>query len=134
LKIVADESVDKQIVDRLRADGHDVLFVAELAPSIDDEKVLGHSRQESAILLTADKDFGELVFRQHLLHSGVVLIRLAGLTPDLKADLVSRTFDKHGDELGAVFAVLSKHTLRLRKQPEWIDPKSSNGLDEKPAL
>ena len=45
MKIVADESVDKQIVDRLRANGHDVLFVAELAPGIDDETVLGRVGQ-----------------------------------------------------------------------------------------
>ena len=62
MKIVADESVDRQIVDRLRADGHEVLFVAELDPGIDDETVLLRSRQSSAILLTADKGFGELVF------------------------------------------------------------------------
>jgi predicted nuclease of predicted toxin-antitoxin system len=69
-------------------------------------------------LLTADKDFGELVFRQHLLHSGVLLIRLSGLNPDLKADLVVTTFDQHAEELRAGFAVLSKHALRLRKQPQ----------------
>ena len=40
MKIVADESVDKQIVDRLRSSGHEVLFIAELDPGIDDEAVL----------------------------------------------------------------------------------------------
>src|SRR6202021_1225355 len=79
LKIVADESVDRQIVDRLRMDGHDVMSIAELDPGIDDETVLGHSLRTNAILMTADKDFGELVFRQRLVHSGVLLIRLAGL-------------------------------------------------------
>jgi len=54
VKIVADESVDQQIVDRLRADGHDVLFVAELDPGIDREAVLLQSRHSNAILLTAD--------------------------------------------------------------------------------
>jgi len=42
--------------------------------------------------LTADKDFGELVFRQRLLHSGIVLIRLAGLKPETKAELVVTAF------------------------------------------
>ena len=117
MKIVADESVDKQIVDRLRADGHEVLFVAELDPGIDDETVLLRSRQSSALLLTADKDFGELVFRQRLLHSGVLLIRLAGLTPDRKAELVAAIFERHGEELLTGFAVVSKRTLRLRRPP-----------------
>jgi Domain of unknown function (DUF5615) len=44
LKIVADESIDKQIVDRLRSDGHDVLFIAEFDPGIEDEAVLLRSR------------------------------------------------------------------------------------------
>jgi predicted nuclease of predicted toxin-antitoxin system len=76
VRVVADESVDKQIVDRLRSHGYDVRFVAELDPGIDDVQ---QSRELNAVLLTADKDFGELVFRQRRLHSGVVLIRLAGL-------------------------------------------------------
>ena len=118
MKIVADENVDRQIVDRLRADGHEVLFVAELDPGIDDETVLLRSRQTNAILLTADKDFGELVFRQHLVHTGVLLIRLAGIEPDAKAALVATIFDRHGEELGTGFAVLSERSFRLRKPPQ----------------
>jgi predicted nuclease of predicted toxin-antitoxin system len=117
VKIVADESVDKQIVDRLRANGHEVLFVAELDPGIDDETVLLRSRQADAILLTADKDFGELVFRQRLLHTGVLLIRLAGLMPNAKAELVASMFDEHVEELSTGFGVLSPRALRLRKHP-----------------
>ena len=65
--------------------------------------------------MTADKDFGDLVFRQRLLHSGVLLIRLAGVRSDVKAGLVSATFDQHGAELSSGFAVLSKRSLRFRK-------------------
>lgn len=117
MKIVADESVDKQIVDALRSNGHNVLFIAELAPGIDDEAVLLRSRESNAILLTADKDFGELVFRQRLLHAGVVLIRLAGLKPETKAELVATAFEQHADELQIGFAVLSRRALRVRKRP-----------------
>jgi predicted nuclease of predicted toxin-antitoxin system len=83
--IVADESVDKPIVDRLRSHGHDVRFVAELDPGIDDEAVLQQSRELGAVLLTADKDFGELVFRQRRVHSGIVLIRLAGVRAETQS-------------------------------------------------
>jgi predicted nuclease of predicted toxin-antitoxin system len=114
VKVVADESVDQQIVDGLRAHGHDVLYVAELDPGIDDEAVLLRSRESNAILLTADKDFGELVFRQRLVHAGVLLIRLGGLTPATKAKLVALAFEQHAAELNMGFAVLSKGALRLR--------------------
>lgn len=65
----------------------------------------------------ADKDFGELVFRQRLLHSGIVLIRLAGLEPETKAELVLTAFAQHADDWGLGFAVLSRRALRLRKRP-----------------
>jgi len=117
LKIVADESIDKQIVDRLRSDGHDVVFIAELDPGIEDEAVLLRSRESNSVLLTADKDFGELVFRQRLLHSGIVLIHLAGLKPETKAELVVTAFAQHADDLRLGFAVLSRRALRLRKRP-----------------
>ena len=70
---------------------------------------LEQSRDLGAILLTADKDFGELVF--------VVLIRLAGLRPETKAELVATAFEQHANELKEGFAVLSKRALRLRKRP-----------------
>jgi predicted nuclease of predicted toxin-antitoxin system len=63
MKLVADESVDRQIVDRLRVDGHQVWYVAEESPSITDEQVLRTARERVSALLTADKDFGELVYR-----------------------------------------------------------------------
>ncbi len=118
MTIVADESVDKQIVDRLRSHGHDVRFVAELDPGIDDEVVLQQSRELGAVLLTADKDFGELVFRQRRVHSGVVVIRLAGVRAGTKAELVATAFELHADEFNQGFAVLSLRALRLRKRSQ----------------
>ena len=117
MRIVADESIDKQIVDRLRFNGHDVVFIAELDPGIEDEAVPLRSRESDAVLLTADKDFGELVFRQRLLHSGIVLIRLTGLGPETKAELVVNAFAQHADDLSLGCAVLSRRAVRLRKRP-----------------
>lgn len=72
---VADEGVERQIVERLRAAGQDVLYVAELDPGISDTEVLWQSNEQGAVLITADKDFGELVFRQGQVMEGVVLLR-----------------------------------------------------------
>lgn len=78
MNLLADESVDRPIVDRLRQDGHTVLSIADLDLSIDDNAVLRLADQNRALLLTADKDFGELVFRMGSIRTGVVLTRLAG--------------------------------------------------------
>jgi predicted nuclease of predicted toxin-antitoxin system len=99
MNFLADESVDRQIVDRLRQENHRVGYVAEMAPGIPDDAVLDLANREGALLLTADKDFGELVFRQHLLAPGVVLIRLAGLSPTNKAAIVASAIAQHAAEL-----------------------------------
>jgi predicted nuclease of predicted toxin-antitoxin system len=86
-----------------------------LNPGIDDDAVLGHSHQRTAVPLTSDKDFGDLVFRRRLLHSGVVLLRLEGLRPERKATVVAAMLDSHGAELAGKFAVLTEKTLRVRR-------------------
>ncbi len=59
MNLVADEGVDRPVVERLRQDGHDVVYVAGLSPSVPDDEVLQPANARSAVLLTADKDFGE---------------------------------------------------------------------------
>lgn len=71
MKLVADESVEGPTVQSLRATGHEVLFIAEDSPGIEDTAVLAIARREQALQLTADKDFGELVFRNRERHYGV---------------------------------------------------------------
>lgn len=78
MNLLADENLDRQIVERLRQDGHFVWYVAEMEPGISDDIVLNLANQEEALLLTGDKDFGELVFRLRRIALGVVLIRLSG--------------------------------------------------------
>jgi predicted nuclease of predicted toxin-antitoxin system len=114
VKLVADESVDRQIVQRLREDGHEVTYVAELDPGLGDELVLRWAREARALLLTADKDFGELIFRQHQASHGVILVRLAGLPPDRKAEIVAASVREYGDEMLNKFTVISTTALRIR--------------------
>jgi len=63
VNLVANEGVDRPVVERLRRDGHEVVYVAELSPSITDEEVLQQANVRSAVLLTADKDFGSRGWR-----------------------------------------------------------------------
>ena len=115
MNFLADESVDRQIVARLRQDGHTVQYIAEMAPGISDNSVLDLANQEADVLLTADKDFGELVFRQGRLTFGILLVRLAGLPPSRKAEVVASVVKQHGAELSGAFAVLAPRSLRIRR-------------------
>lgn len=116
MNLVADEGVDRPVVERLRQDGHDVLYVAELSPSVADEEVLQQANGRRAVLLTADKDFGELVFRQGLVHSGVVLLRLAGLANATKAEIVGEVCRDRAAELIGAFSVVSPGQVRIRRR------------------
>lgn len=115
MMLFADESVDRQIVERLRQEGHDTVYVAELSPSITDDQVLQEANTRNALLLTEDKDFGELVFRLGRVHAGVVLIRLAGLPPFSKADTVAQVLQNQAVELAGAFSVISPGAVRIRK-------------------
>jgi predicted nuclease of predicted toxin-antitoxin system len=116
MNLLADESVDQPVVDRLREDGHEVFSIAEMEPSISDEAVLAIANQRGAVLLTADKDFGELVFRQGRVSAGVLLMRLAGLSPATKATMVSAVIREHTSELSHAFTVVSPGMIRIRQR------------------
>lgn len=118
MNFAADEGIDRQIVERLRRDGHEILYVAEMEPSISDEEVLNRANEKSALLITADKDFGEMVFHQNLLTiGGVVLLRLLGLSPGRKAEIVSKVIESRMAELPNAFSVISPGRVRIRQRP-----------------
>lgn len=71
--------------------------------------------REGSILLTPDKDFGELVFRRGQAHEGVVLLRLHGLDPAEKASTVLSVVNEHGVELVHAFAVVEPDRVRIRR-------------------
>jgi uncharacterized protein (DUF433 family)/predicted nuclease of predicted toxin-antitoxin system len=106
MKLVADEGVDKPIVDALRNSGFDVIYVAELAAGMVDAAVLSAASQTGSLLITFDKDFGELVYRQRLGSAGVVLIRLAGLAGDAKARIVTQTLRERSSDMRGAFSVI----------------------------
>jgi predicted nuclease of predicted toxin-antitoxin system len=115
MRFVADESLDHPIVNRLRADGHDVWSVAESAPSLTDDSVLTEANRREALLVTADKDFGELVFHLRRVTTGVILIRLAGLSAQTKAELVAKAVAEHTTNLAGAFTVVTRNRIRIRR-------------------
>lgn len=114
---MADEGVDAPIVVRLREEGFAVVYVAELRPGMKDPEVVALAQREGALLLTTDKDFGELAFRRGLAPSGVLLLRLEGLAPTEKAARVVWALRAHGQGLLGAFSVLDPRRLRVRRFP-----------------
>jgi predicted nuclease of predicted toxin-antitoxin system len=114
VRILADEGIDAAIVAALRSAGHDALYIAELSPSMSDDQVLERASSEERVLVTVDKDFGELVFRMARATFGVLLLRLPGLSSAAKADVVVQAISNHEDEMSGNFVVLSPALVRIR--------------------
>ena len=94
-KLIADENVDRPIVQWLREQGSDVSWRAEREPGAADSSIAAVAMLENRILITLDRDFGELVFRQGMRLVGVLYIRFrvrdpATLVTEFSARVASR--------------------------------------------
>jgi predicted nuclease of predicted toxin-antitoxin system len=114
---LADECIDTGSISHLRAAGHDVLYVAELAPSVSDAEVMARARIEQRILLTEDKDFGDLVFRRGLPVPGIVLLRINPALHTLKRLRLDAAIDRFGDDLFGRYVIIEGARIRARPLP-----------------
>ena len=113
MRFLADESCDFSVVEALREAGFDVVSIAEVFPRATDLRVIELAVEDSRILLTEDKDFGQLVYASAKTSAGVVLIRFPtgarqGL-PSAVLDVIRR----RGEKLSAAFVVLQPGRVRI---------------------
>jgi predicted nuclease of predicted toxin-antitoxin system len=85
MRLLADECCHVELVKILRDHGHDVVYIAEAQPSIVDTDVLSLATSLSRVLVTDDKDFGELTVRRMQPSCGVVLLRTVSIDPAFEA-------------------------------------------------
>ena len=116
MRYLADESVERQIVDALRRAGYHVDYIAELAPGAADPDVLERANRGSSVLITGDKGFGELVYRRRQQNTGVVLLRLSGLTQQRKVAIAVKVFADRAADFAGAFAVVTEIGVRVRRQ------------------
>jgi predicted nuclease of predicted toxin-antitoxin system len=114
MNLVADESVDFGIISRLRQLGISVVSISEDSSGIKDTEVLKIASEKHYLLITEDKDFGELAYRLKLVHSGILLIRVSDITRKERIELVTEIIEKHFDKLLYNFSVISKSGLRIK--------------------
>lgn len=114
MRFIVDESAGASVASYLRRAGHDVLAVAEIMSQADDEDVLSKAMDEGRILVTNDKGFGELVFRDRKEHSGVVLLRLEDESPANRVRVVQSVVEQHADRLSGRFTVATERGVRIR--------------------
>jgi predicted nuclease of predicted toxin-antitoxin system len=114
MKFLLDESVDTRLADFLANTGHDVTSVARhYQPSLPDQQVLAIAYAQQRILITDDRDFGDLVFRQGQPHRGVIYFRLSTRGLALKVARLAYVLTHHANQLDR-FLVVGNERVRSR--------------------
>lgn len=123
MRILADENCPSDLVDALVKSGHDVIWIRTDSPGVKDPDILARAQTEKRIVLTFDKDFGELAFRNQLpAESGIILCRLHGLSPSRLVHIVLTALATQPNWIG-YFSVITEK--RIRKVS--LTTRTSNG-------
>jgi predicted nuclease of predicted toxin-antitoxin system len=115
MKFLFDQSADFRLIPHLRQLSHDVQAISRhYPPGLADEDVLAIARQERRILVVADRDFGELIFHQQLVHTGVIFFRLPGANLQTKINQLNAVLQEHTEALErGAFLVVTPGQIRV---------------------
>jgi predicted nuclease of predicted toxin-antitoxin system len=122
VRFLLDEGLPLRLGACLSSQGHDVSAVGRDHPyALSDHAILAIAREERRIILTNDKDFGDLIFRDRLPHAGVILFRLGYEPIDGRIKRLERVLIDHAAHLNR-FIVVTAQSVRVR-------PSSSESED-----
>lgn len=114
MRFIIDESTGYGIARYLQAEGHDVLIVAETLPEAEDTAILERAFAEERIVVTNDKDFGELIFRRQEAHQGVILLRLQDEGGVNRVQVMTALMKQYSKQLPGRFVVVTEKKVRFR--------------------
>jgi predicted nuclease of predicted toxin-antitoxin system len=114
LRFLADESCDFGVVQALRAEGYDVIALTEITSRTIDSEVIAQAYSEKRILLTEDKDFGQLVFASQADSAGVILIRYPGNARKSLQEAIIKLIRQQGSDIQSAFVVMQPGQVRVR--------------------
>ncbi len=114
MRFLANENVPLDAITALREKAHDVIWIRTDAPGSSDEDILSRGVAAGRIVITFDKDFGELAFRSHLpSQCGIILFRIQGKSSEYMAKVVVSVIESRSDWTGH-FSVIEEHRIRMR--------------------
>ena len=113
LRFLADTNMESRVVDHMAKNGYDVKHIPDYDPEMSDEALVELAREEHRILLTNDKDFGELTFMQRKISAGIILLRVKGQSVAEKVRLMDKLLRDHQERLPGHFVVAAKKKIRF---------------------
>ena len=116
MRFLVDECTGPQVAEWLRQEGYEVFSVFLEAKGLTDIDILGKALTENWILISNDKDFGELVFREHLQHRGVISLRLENERAVNKIEVLRQLIKNHAEKLPERFVTVTETKVRFASQ------------------
>jgi len=113
MRFLVDECKGPAVAKWLQGLHHDVFSVYDEARGLDDESIIEKANLENYILVTNDKNFGELVFRMRKPHKGVILLRLEDERSEKKIAVLQRVLESYSDKLVNNFIIVTEKTVRI---------------------
>ncbi len=113
MKFLIDECVGFSVVRWLEQNNYNASFIAGALSGSTDEAVLKKAFRERGILITCDKDFGEMIFRNRKKHCGIILLRLVDEQPSNKIIVLKRLLDTYALEIENNFTVATETAIRM---------------------
>lgn len=118
MRFLANENIPAESVRRLREAGHDVFSISEALPGAKDPDVLARAREEGRILLTFDRDYGELVYRRGLpVPLGIIHLRFVPQAPGEVAAVIEQLETSFDSILEGRYTVIDSDRIRQRPLP-----------------
>jgi len=114
LKFLVDECIDIRVARAIRDDGFDVKHVVEVMRGAKDTLILDVAFMEKRILITNDKDFGDLVYLRGLPYYGIILLRLKSNKPLHTIQILKNIIAVFGKKLPHSFTVVRKNKIKIR--------------------
>lgn len=113
MKFLVDECAGPSIAAWLVSLGHDVYSVFDESQGMTDEDVLSKAYSEERILITNDKDFGEMIFRERRPHRGVIFLRLADERSANKIAVLEKILNSHSGRIEDRFVTVTQNKVRI---------------------
>ena len=113
MRFLVDECTGSAVAKWLRGQGYEVFSVFDEARGATDKEILAKANSEDWILITNDKDFGEMIYREGHPHRGIIFLRLQSQRAATKVDVISRLLSAYAKQLPVAFVVATETQVRL---------------------
>lgn len=113
--IIIDENVDQLLVNKLQDHTSDIISIRENHPGISDQKVIQIAKSNKGLVITEDKDFGELIFSYNLRGCSVMLLRYEKSDFKQIVQNIFKALQYYDKNPGHFFITITSKKIRIRK-------------------